>query len=132
VAVSELLAVLGRHLSVTDIVLLLGIIGVFVDRVADARGWSRSSKTLRRENTDLLRRNGELEATIVRHETEISGNKDEIARLAAQVDLLKSRDQEAVLAALERHEVSAERRTTVTGGLLTEIRDALVKNGATT
>jgi len=129
VAVSELLAVLGRHLSVTDIVLLLGIIGVFVDRVADARGWSRSSKTLRRENTDLLRRNSELESTIARHETTIAANTAEIARLTTQIDLLKDKDQTAVLTQLGLHEINADRRATATNGLLTEIRDTL-KEGA--
>lgn len=119
---SEPLAFLVDHLSVTDIVLLLGMVGVVLDRVADARGWSRSSKNLRRENTDLLRRNGELESTVVRHEAEI-------ASLTSQVELLKARDQVAVLAALERHEVSAERRASITSGLLVEIRDTL-KQGA--
>lgn len=116
--VRELLASLVDHLSVTDVVLLLGMAGVVLDRLADARGWSRSSKALRLENTDLLRRNHELETTVARHVTEG-------ARLTAQVETLQARDQAAVLSALERHEVSAERRAATTSGLLTEIRDTL-------
>ena len=112
-----ILSVSGQ-IGLTDVILLLGILGILLDRVADARGWSRSSKTLRRENQDLLRRNGELEATVARHESEIG-------RLGAQIDLLKERDQTAVLKQLELHETNADRRATRTVGLLEEIRDNL-------
>lgn len=111
-------AALVDGLSVTDIVLLLGFLAVILDRVADSRGWSRSSKTLRRENEDLVRRNGELEQTVARHE-------DKIRVLEAKVVELEKRDQTAVLRALETHEVRADTRHARTLEVLTDIRDTL-------
>lgn len=111
-------AALVNGLSVTDIVLLLGFLAVILDRVADSRGWSRSSKTLRRENEDLVRRNGELEQTVARHE-------DKIRVLEAKVVELEKRDQTAVLRALETHEVRADTRHARTLEVLTDIRDTL-------
>ena len=111
-------AALVNGLSVTDIVLLLGFLAVILDRIADGRGWSRSSKTLRRENEDLVRRNGELEQTVARHE-------DKIRVLEAKVVELEKRDQTAVLRALETHEVRADTRHARTLEVLTDIRDTL-------
>lgn len=111
-------AALVNGLSVTDIVLLLGFLAIILDRVADSRGWSRSSKTLRRENEDLVRRNGELEQTVARHE-------DKIRVLEAKVVELEKRDQTAVLRALETHEVRADTRHARTLEVLTDIRDTL-------
>lgn len=111
-------AALVNGLSVTDIVLLLGFLAVILDRVADSRGWSRSSKTLRRENEDLVRRNGELEQTVARHE-------DKIRVLEAKVVELEKRDQTAVLRALETHEMRADTRHARTLEVLTDIRDTL-------
>ena len=111
-------AALVNGLSVTDIVLLLGFLAVLLDRVADSRGWSRSSKTLRRENEDLVRRNGELEQTVARHE-------DKIRVLEAKVVELEKRDQTAVLRALETHEMRADTRHARTLEVLTDIRDTL-------
>jgi hypothetical protein len=104
--------------GVTDIILIVGFMAILVDRILDANGWSRSSKVLRVENTDLVRRNKELEETVARHEKEI-------AALSGQVELLRQRDQTAVLDALERHELNAERRADRTSSLLVEIRDVL-------
>ena len=92
-------AALVNGLSVTDIVLLLGFLAVILDRIADGRGWSRSAKTLRRENEDLVRRNQELEQTVARHEDKIQ--------------------------ALETHEVRADTRHARTLEVLTDIRDTL-------
>ena len=111
-------ATLVDGLSITDIVLLLGFLAVILDRVADGRGWSRSSKTLRRENEDLVRRNQELEQTVARHE-------DKIRVLEAKVVELEKRDQTAVLRALETHEVRADTRHARTLEVLTDIRDTL-------
>lgn len=112
------IAALVDGLTLTDIVLILGFAAVILDRVADSRGWSRSSKTLRRENEDLVRRNTELEQTIARHE-------DKIRVLEAKVVELEKRDQTAVLRALETHEVRADTRHARTLEVLTDIRDTL-------
>ena len=116
-------ATLVDGLSITDIVLLLGFLAVILDRVADGRGWSRSSKTLRRENEDLVRRNQELEQTVARHE-------DKIQALETKVIELEKRDQAAVLRAIEQHETKADARHAKTLDVLVEIRDTL-KEGAT-
>lgn len=99
-------------LGLTDVLIIAGILAYLLDRLADARGWSRTSKTLRRENEDLIRRNGELEQTVGRHEDTIRDQGGEIAVLQAKVRELEQRDQAAVLDALRAHEASAERRHT--------------------
>lgn len=116
--------------SFTVVVLVLGVIALLIDRVADARGWSRSSKNLRVENLDLLRRNQELEVTVARHEGTIASQGAKIDELAARVALLSERDQAAVLAQLKVHETKAEARTDKTISLLTDIRDTLKRETA--
>jgi uncharacterized protein YlxW (UPF0749 family) len=110
--------------SLTDVVILLGFAAVILDRVADARGWSRSSKVLRRENEDLVRINAELDKTV----TELQAK---VVVLEAKVSELQVRDQAAVLAALERHETNANARHLNYLDVLTDIRDNL-KTGGTT
>jgi predicted RNase H-like nuclease (RuvC/YqgF family) len=90
-------------LNFTDVLIMVGILGYLIDRFADARGWSRTSKTLRRENEDLVRRNAELEEAVKRLDGELT-------RLKAQVEDLKRRDQTAVLVALKEHELGAKHR----------------------
>lgn len=119
-------------LSTAEAILIVGVVGILLDRIADSRGWSRSSKTLRAENVDLLRRNTELEQTVQRHERTIAGHQSTIARLETKVADLELRDQRAVLAALEMHESNAERRNAEVAArhtealmVFTEIRDEL-------
>lgn len=114
-------AMLDVHtLTLTDIVIVAGILGYIVVRGTEALGWSRSSGALRRENEDLLRRNTDLEQTVERHEREI-------VRLSALVDDLQKRDQAAVLEQLRAHEANAEKRHARSVAVLTEIRDRLPK-----
>lgn len=113
------------NISLTDIAIILAVLGVFLDRLADNRGWSRSSKVLRAENTDLLRRNVELDATVKRHEATIVTQDSRILVLEAKLEELKQRDQAAVLYALEKHELQAESRTERVANLLAEIRNAV-------
>lgn len=115
--------------SLTGIVLILGVVALILDRVADARGWSRSSKVLRRENVDLVRRNRELDDTVTRHAATIAAQGVQIEALQARVTLLAERDQEAVLTQLRTHERQAEGRAAETNGLLAEIRDQLAARG---
>ena len=110
-AAATFVAVLGHtNIGITDIVLAAGVLGYLVDRVIDSRGWSRSSKTLRRENEDLVRRNGELEQTVERHEETIADQKTRLDMLEGKVRDLERNDLAAVLRAIEAHESSAERR----------------------
>jgi TolA-binding protein len=123
-------------LTVTDLILLVGFMAVVVDRVADARGWSKSSKRLREENLDLARINAEVAARAKDLAAKVRAAETNITELRAEMDILKMRDQEAVLLALANHEVMAEKRhnktaellvgtTERTAGLLGEIRDAI-------
>lgn len=116
-------------ISLTDLLIMVGILGVIVDRLADARGWSRSSRRLREENSDLLRRNAELEDTVKRHQSEID-------RLKAHVAELEKTNVAAVSAQMAAHEKAASERDSRRAqedasrhdsliGVLTEIRDGL-------
>lgn len=71
-----MLAFLG--VSIGEAIILLGIVALIIDRVLDLFGKTRSSRILRAENTDLIRRLGELEAEDVRC-------RDEVARLNRRV-----------------------------------------------
>lgn len=66
-------------------------------------GKSPGIKLLRDENSDLLRRNHELEETVQRHESLIED-------LRRKVESLELTNQAAVLDALKRHELGAEHR----------------------
>ena len=107
-----------------------------VDRVIDRMGWNKSSQTLRQENSDLSRINSELTL----HNKSLSAKQDEslvviqdltkkVAVLESQVEEMKKRDQEAVLAALRGHEVQAEARTVRIIAALTEIKHGLDRQG---
>lgn len=117
-------AAITQGLTITDVVILLGFCAVILDRVADARGWSRSSKALRRENEDLLRINAELEKTVALLQAKV-------AALDLKVVDLEKRDQAAVLAAIEHHEKAAGMRHQAFLDVLTDIRDNLKKTGGT-
>lgn len=113
-----MIAALVDGVSLTDAIIVLGIVGIILDRVADARGWSRSSKRLREENTDLLRQRDEDREKIKRHESTIT-------QLEARVAELEKTNQAAVLASIEKHEAAAGTRHDRTIAVLTEIRDTL-------
>jgi hypothetical protein len=66
-------------------------------------GKSPSANILRAENVDLVRRNEELEAALARHEVLI-------ADLQREVDNLRKTNQEAVLKAIQQHEVDSTTR----------------------
>lgn len=107
-----------EQVSLSDLVIIALFVGVALDRLADGRGWSRSSKTLRRENEDLVRRNGELEQTVDRHE-------EKIVRLEAQVAELERTNQAAVLVEIKLHETNAAVRFERMFEVQAEIRDHL-------
>jgi alanyl-tRNA synthetase len=108
-----------KDLNLTDLLILVGIVGYGIDRIADQRGWSRSSRILRQENGDLLRINSELNDTVSRNAEKITQMQTELIELKAEVTTLKARDQAAVLKALEHHEERAnERFVTMSGELV--------------
>ncbi len=112
-------------IDLTTVVIIAGILGYLIDRFVDARGWSRSSRTLRRENEDLVRRNVELEATLARHEIKLAAQTAQIGVLESKISELQARDQSAVLHALTENESQAERRHAESVTVWTQIRDAL-------
>lgn len=89
--------------SISEVMMILAIAGFALERFADARGWSRSSKSLRRENEDLARRNSELEDTVKRHE-------ESIVILKTKVQELERQSQAAVLERLVDVERLADAR----------------------
>lgn len=78
----------------------LALAAYITDRTLDGLGWSRSSKNLRRENEDLVRRNGELEDTVARHEADI-------ARMLVQIENLEKTNLAAAILKIGEHEASA-------------------------
>lgn len=114
-------------IDLTNVILVVGIVGVAITRVGEGRGWFKSAAGLRTENTDLLRRNSELEATTARHEETIRGQGEKIVRLEEQVRALEKLDQSAVLEALKTHEKGAVGRAVETHRLLGESTEQLVR-----
>lgn len=105
------------QLDLTDVLIVAGLVGVGVKTFLEERGITHTSKLLRAENNDLLRRNAELESSIERLDRRLREQDILISEQAANIVVLNEkmqelakRDQEAVLRALERHEVAAERR----------------------
>jgi TolA-binding protein len=98
----------------------------------DLMGWSRSSKMLRQENEDLMRRDTERELTIQHLRGEVARMEGELTSLRAQVAELSKRDQAAVIRQLEDHERRADERSDRSLLLLTEIRDELRGRSAPT
>lgn len=86
--------------SFTDVAILVAGAAYAVDRGLDALGWSRSSRTLRRENVDLTRRNAALDETVARLSDELGSAQRALTALEDKVRELEKRDQAAVLAAL--------------------------------
>lgn len=116
--------------SLTDVLVVCAVVGYAIRTFAEERGWLRSTRVLRVENKDLVRRNSELEETVKRHTEKLEEQSGEIQELRGQIVELKARDQAAVLAALQKHEVEAERRYGGQVEVLKQIRDLLVTRSA--
>ena len=112
------------EVGIAEVALTLAALAYVTHVVLDALGVSRTSKTLRVENEDLVRRNGELEQTIARLEDKITKLQEELDVLVPQVAELQQRDQRAVLTAIADHERAAASRHERTFEVLTAIRDA--------
>lgn len=116
-----------ERFTLTDVIVIAGVLGFLVERLVDARGWSRSSRVLRQENQDLIRRNTELEQTVGRHEDTITSQGAQIILLQEKVADLEKRDQAAVLRAIELHEQNAAQLNDGTHQVLVEIRDLIAQ-----
>lgn len=116
-----MLAVITHEsITLTDVLILMGVAGYLIERTIDAKGWSRSSKTLRRENEDLVRRNDELE-----HQVEILTR--DLHELREEVRQLRLQDQRAVLDAFKVHEINAVKRTEETHRVLDKVTMQLTR-----
>lgn len=80
-----------------------GAVAYGVRETLDLVGRSPSSKRLREENVDLIRRNEELTGTVERLEQRVD-------ELRGEVDELRKTNQVAVLRAIEHHERAAGAR----------------------
>ena len=74
-----------------------------IRQALEISGKSPSANILRAENVDLVRRNQDLEDTLVRHEVLI-------ADLQREVESLRKTNQEAVLKAVQLHEADSAAR----------------------
>lgn len=110
-----------EQLTLTDLTILAALIAYAVKEALDHLGMTRSSKILRRENEDLIRRNSELELTVTRLDGEATAQRQATQILDEKVRDLEKRDQRAVLSALELHERHAQERHVVSTELLREL-----------
>ena len=121
-----------ENLTLTNALLLGGLIIVTLSKVADYRGWTRSPALVRQENADLRERNATLAAEVERLDKLDREKAQQIAALEARIEELTARDQAAVLQAIAKHEENqtareVEMTTIVTSmtDVLREIRDSL-------
>ncbi len=106
-----------EDLSLTDLLLLIGLVGIGLKTIAEVMGWTPTNKLLREENTALSDRNKTLEADKAELVLQVAESKAGELKLFARIEALElkvreleSRDQGAVLAALADHEVRAQGR----------------------
>ena len=93
-------------LSLSDAIILAAVLGAGLKVLADYRGWTRSPALVRQENADLRERNATLDSEVKRLADENRKNGEEIATLKREVELLRERDQAAVLTAIANHDKS--------------------------
>ena len=93
----------ANWLSFSDAVILTAVVVAGLKVLADYRGWTRSPALVRQENADLRERNATLESEVKRLDLADREKAEAIARLEAQVEELRSRDQAAVLKAISQH-----------------------------
>ena len=108
-----------------ELAILLAALAYVIERIMDARGWSRSSRLLRQENEDLLRRTLEQDSEIADLLQEVAVLKTHVNQLKGEVSELSKRDQKAVIEMLGRHETDLMKHRSEITTILTEIRNAL-------
>ncbi len=104
-------------LSLTDLLLIIGLLGIILKTIAESFGWTPTNKLLREENQALQDRNHTLEgekAELILVAAESRANELQLLARIEALELkmrdLESRDQAAVLHALADHEVRAQAR----------------------
>ncbi len=110
-----------ENLSLTDLLLLIGLVGIGLKTIAEVLGWTPTNKLLREENQALSDRNKTLEEDKAELVLKVAESKAAELKLYARIEALElkvreleSRDQGAVLAALSDHEVRAQERANTT------------------
>ncbi len=110
-----------ESLSLTDLLLLIGLVGIGLKTIAEVLGWTPTNKLLREENQALSDRNKTLEEQKAELVLQVAESKAGELKLFARIEALElkvreleSRDQGAVLAALADHEVRAQGRADMT------------------
>lgn len=88
-------------ISLSTIALVCAIIAWTLKTIAEERGWLRSTRSLRMENTDLVRINDELRDTVRRHTEKIEAQNEQIITMRAQIQELEKRDQASVILAID-------------------------------
>lgn len=68
--------------------ILLGVFALLLDRILDVFGRSRSSRILRIENADLIRRIGEVEASEVRCQAQVASLQQRVSDLETSLETL--------------------------------------------
>ena len=116
-----MVASLIENLSLTDLLLLIGLIGIGLKTIAEVMGWTPTNKLLREENIALADRHKTLESEKADLVLKVAESKASELKLFARIESLElkvreleSRDQGAVLAALSDHEVRAQGRADLT------------------
>ncbi len=110
-------AAFADNMSLTDIILIVGLVGIGAKTLIESLGWTPTNKLLREENVALTDRNHSLEAKKGELILEVAESKANELKLIARIEALElkvreleSRDQGAVLHALADHEVRAQAR----------------------
>ncbi len=110
-----------ENLSLTDLLLLIGLVGIGLKTIAEVLGWTPTNKLLREENQALQDRNRTLDEQKAELVLELAASKAGELKLFARIEALElkvreleSRDQGAVLAALAEHDVKAQNRFDLT------------------
>ena len=113
------------EIGITELAIVFAALAYVTQQVLDATGRSRSSRMLRVENEDLVRRNKELDHDLGTLMVAHDALDIEVKSLRLEVADLRQRDQASVLKAIETHESAAGTRHDRMVNVLTEIRDAV-------
>jgi predicted RNase H-like nuclease (RuvC/YqgF family) len=110
-----------HEVSLVEIAILFAALGYVTQLILDATGKSRSSRILRSENEDLVRRNKELDDTVQRLKAEVGRLEDEVGSMRTQVTDLAQRDQTAVLREIGHLEATLGERWKIASETLREV-----------
>ncbi len=86
VATVCVVAVLG--VTIGEAIILLGVFALLIDRVLEVMGKSRSSRVLRAENQDLIRRLSQVEAAEIRCQAQVQALERRVVDLETSLETL--------------------------------------------